>query len=244
MTRLVRAELLKLVTTRLLLWNGLLLLALEVLVITLNITQDSALALASPSRQREIVSIAAVSALVSLILGIVSSAGEYGHGTIAHTLLVAPVRPRVAAAKLTASALAGAALALAAGAFAWGYAALLLSARSVPVHLGSGETPRVLPATVLAAAITGAIGVGFGLLVRRQTGAIVIAFVWLLVVEPLLALANIQEYAPGHTIASVVEAGTQSADLLGFGAGLLLALGYAAAFALVGAVVLARTDVS
>lgn len=244
MTRLVRAELLKLVTTRLLLWNGLLLLALEVLVITLNITQDSTLALASPSRQREIASIAAVSALVSLILGIVSSAGEYGHGTIAHTLLVAPVRPRVAAAKLTASALAGAALALAAGAFAWGYAALLLSARSVPVHLGSGETLRVLPATVLAAAITGAIGVGFGLLVRRQTGAIVIAFVWLLVVEPLLALAGIQEYAPGHTIASVVEAGTQSADLLGFGAGLLLALGYAAAFAVAGAVALARTDVS
>ena len=244
MTRLVRAELLKLVTTRLLLWNMLLLLALEVLVITLNVTQDSADALASPSRQREIVSIAAVSALISLILGIVSSAGEYGHGTIAHTLLVAPVRRRVAAAKLTATALAGAVLALAAGAFAWGYTALLLSARSVPIQLGSGETLRVLPATVLAAAITGAIGVGFGLLLRRQTAAIVIAFVWLLVAEPLLAIAGIQEYAPGHAIASVVEAGTQGQDLLGFGAGLALALGYAAAFAVAGTVAVTRTDVA
>ena len=133
MTRLVRSELLKLVTTRLLLWLALLLIALEVLVISLNVSQESLDSLAEAPRQRDVVSIAATSALISLILGIVGSAGEYTHGTISHTLLVAPVRGRVAAAKLVASGLAGAFLALVAAAFAWGYAALLLSARSVPV---------------------------------------------------------------------------------------------------------------
>lgn len=244
MTRLVRSELLKLVTTRLLLWLALLLIALEVLVISLNVAQDSLDSLAEARMQRDVVSIAATSALISLILGIVGSAGEYTHGTISHTLLVAPVRRRVTAAKLVAAGLAGAFLALVGAAFAWGYAALLLSARSVPLHLASEGAMRILLGTVAAAAITGVLGVGLGLLLRRQTPAIVITFIWLLVAEPLLSIAGVQEYAPGHAVASVVEAGLQGPDLLGFGAGLALALGYAGGFALAGGVAMARADVS
>jgi ABC-2 type transport system permease protein len=242
--RLVHSELLKLRTTRLLLWLGLLLVGLELLVISLHVSQDSLSSLAEPASQRDVVSIAAVSALLSLTLGIVSTAGEYGHGTISHTFLVAPVREQVVAAKLVAAALAGAALALAAAAFAWVLAALLLSARSVPIHLGSASVLNVLLATIAAAGLTGALGVGFGGLIRRQTAAIVVMFVWLLVVEPLLAIANVERYAPGHAIASVVEAGNQGPDLLGFGAGLALSIGYAALFAVLGAVAVKGTDVA
>src|SRR5204863_2228575 len=117
--RLVGAELLKVRTTWLLLWLGLLVLGLEVLVIALHVSQNSLSELAQPRNQRDVVSIAAVSALISLILGIVASAGEFANGTIGHTFLVAPVRERVALAKLAAAALAGAALALAACVFAW-----------------------------------------------------------------------------------------------------------------------------
>ena len=102
MTRLVRAELLKLRTTRLLLWLGLLILALEVLVIALHVSKDSLDSLSGTRNQRDVVSIAAISALISLILGIVSSAGEFAHGTIGQTFLVSPVRERVVAAKLLA----------------------------------------------------------------------------------------------------------------------------------------------
>ena len=142
--RLLRAELLKLVTTRLLLWLGLLLLALEVLVISLHVSQDSVSSLAEPRNQRDVIGIAAVAALVALIVGVVSSAGEYGHGTISHTFLVAPVRERVVVAKVLAGALAGVALAAFAGVVAWVLAALLLSVRSVPVHLGSADVMRAL----------------------------------------------------------------------------------------------------
>jgi ABC-2 type transport system permease protein len=241
---LVAAELLKLRTTRLLLWLALLIVALEVLVISLHVSQDSLVSLAEAGSQRDAVSIAAVSALISLILGIVSSAGEYGHGTISHTFLVAPVRERVVAAKLVSAALAGALLAVLSGAFAWGFAALLLSARSVPLHLGSSDVLRVLLGTIGAAAITGALGVGFGASVRRQTAAVVVALVWLLVGEPLLAIAGVQSYAPGHAIASVVEAGDQGSDLLSFWGGLSVALVYVAVLAVAGTALVKRTDVS
>jgi hypothetical protein len=59
MTRLLRAELLKLTTTRLLLWLGLLIVALEVLVIALHVAQDQLDSLAQPNSQRDVVSIAA-----------------------------------------------------------------------------------------------------------------------------------------------------------------------------------------
>ena len=188
--------------------------------------------------------IASVAALIALIVGVVSSAGEYAHGTISHTFLVAPVRERVVVAKVVAGALAGVLLGAFAGVVVWVLAALLFSARSIPVHLGSLDVMRPLFGTLVAAALAGALGVGFGFLLRRQTAAIVIVFVWLLVVEPLLAIANVNQYAPGHAIASVVVAGTPSAELVSFWLGLLLALAYAAGFAAAGAVAAKRTDVA
>ncbi len=244
MTRLVRAELLKIRTTRLLLWLGLLVLGLEVLVIVLHVFQDSLFELAQPRNQRDVVSIAAVSALISLILGIVASAGEFGNGTIGHTFLVAPVRERVAAAKLAAAALAGGGLALGACVFGWALAAILLKARSLPVHLGSGASLRLAGGIVLAAGIAGALGVGFGSLLRRQTAAIVIALVWLLVGEPLLGIANVERYAPGHVVASVVEAGNQGSQLLSFGGGFGLALVYLVVAGLLGTLALNRADIT
>ena len=243
MTRLVASEVLKVITTRLLLWLGLLLLGLELLVISLHVSQDSLGSLAEARNQRDIVSIAAVSALLSLIVGVVLAAGEFTHGTVAPTFLVTPARERVVAAKLVVGALTGAALAVAAAAFAWGLTALLLSLRSVALHL-SGATLRVLFGTIAAAAIAGALGVGLGSITHRQTGAIVFAFVWLLVVEPLLGIAGVQRYAPGHAIASVVEGGTQSSELLSFGAGLALSLTYVLGFAVVGVLVVKGSDVS
>ena len=243
MSRLVAAETLKLVTTRLLLWLGLLLLGLEVLVISLHVSQDSLDSLAEARNQRDVVSIAAVSALIALIVGIVVSAGEYTHGTVAPTFLVAPVRERVMAAKLLVGAFAGAFLAAAACAFAWVLAALLLSLRSVSLHLAGGGAAR-------------AARDGLGSWDRRRP--------WRRLRLDLAApdrrdrvcvhLAARRRaaardrrgrgFAPGHALASVVEGGTQGSDLLSFGAGLGLSLAYALGFALLGALVVKGSDVT
>ena len=243
--KLVRAELLKVRTTRLFFWLALLTLALEALVISLHVFRTSLFSLAEPRQQRDVVLIAALSVLISLILGIVASAGEFAHGTIGHTFLVAPVRERVSAAKLAAAAVAGAFLAAVACAFAWALATLLLAVRSVPLQLGSGPAVRLALGTVLAAGVTGALGAGLGAFLRRQTAAIVIALVWLFVAEPLLlGLAGVERYGPGRVIASVVEAGSQGSELLSFGAGLTVALVYVAVAGALGTLSLLRSDIT
>jgi ABC-2 type transport system permease protein len=244
MTRLVRAELLKLLSTRILFWLGLLLLALVVLLLALTAANNSADELARPGNQRDLVAFASVSALVALILGIVVSAGEYAHETIGQTFLVSPVRELVVAAKIVAGMLSGLVLAALALVVAFAITALWLSGKSIPLHLGSHEVLFAVPGSLAAAAIAAAIGVGLGALLRRQTGAIVLSLIWLLVGEPLLAVAGIQRYAPGHAIAAVVDAGRRSGELLRFWPGTLVALVYAVVLAAAGALAVRRADVT
>jgi len=244
-TRLVHAELLKLATTRIVLWLGLLLLGLVTLIVSVTAGNNSATELAIVSHQRDLVAPAAVSALVALILGIVVSAGEYAHGTVSQTFLVAPVRSRVIAAKVVVAALAGLGLALFAEVSAYALAALWLAGKSVPSHLASHETVLLFAGTLSAGAIAAAIGVGLGALLRRQTAAIVLSLVWLLIGEPLLAIGGAQPYSPGHAVVAVaLNAGRSSEELLRFWPGTLLALAYAAVLALLGTWLVERSDVT
>jgi ABC-2 type transport system permease protein len=244
-TRSVHAELLKLATTRILLWLGLLILGLETLIVSLTAGNTSSDELAQAAHQRDLLAASAVSALVALILGIVVSAGEYAHGTVSQTFLVAPGRFRVVVAKLAAAALAGLGLALVAEVGAYALAALWLSGKSAPSHLASHATLQLFAGTLLAGAIAAAIGVGLGALLRRQTGAIVLALVWLLVGEPLLAIGSVQPYAPGHAIAAVaVNAGRGSGELLRFWPATVLGLCYATLLGLLGIWLVERSDVT
>lgn len=244
MIRLVRAELAKLSTTRLFLWLGLLIVALSGFVTTITVLSTDELSLASLSQQRSIAQFAAVGAIIALIVGIVQSSGEYTHGTIAHTFLVSPVRPKVVAAKLIAGAIVGVLVAGFAELVTWSIAAAWISGRSVPFRLDSHEILVTYLGILGAGALAAVVGVGLGAVLRRQTAAIVIALIWLLVGEPVLAIAGIQEYAPGHAIAAVAVAGERSSELLGLWPGLLVSLVYGGAFAAVGAVAMNRSDVS
>jgi ABC-2 type transport system permease protein len=244
-TRLVRAELLKLMTTRILLWLGLLILGLVTLIVSVTAGNNSTDELAQAAHQRDLLTASAISALVALILGIVVAAGEYAHGTVNQTFLVTPVRFRVIVAKLVAAALVGLGLALLAEVGAYALAAVWLAGKSVPSHLASHDTLQLFVGTLIAGAIAAMIGVGLGAVLRRQTGAIVLALIWLLVGEPLLAIGNAQPYAPGHTMAAVaVNAGRGSGELLHFWPAMLLGLVYATALALLGTWLVARSDVT
>ena len=244
MIRLVRAELVKLSTTRLFLWLGLLIVALSGFVTTITILSTDELSLATLDQQRSLAQFAAVGAIIALIVGIVLAAGEYAHGTIAHTFLVSPVRPRVVAAKLIAGAIVGVLVTGFAELVTWTIAAAWISGRSVPFLLDSRPVLDTYLGILGAGALAAVLGVGLGAVLRRQTAAIVIALIWLLVGEPVLSIAGIQEYAPGHAFAAVAVAGERSSELLGLWPGLLVALVYGMAFAAAGAVAMERTDVS
>lgn len=242
---LIRAEVLKLRTTRLILWLALFIFGLLALIVSVNASPArSAFELSQAQNQRDLLTTAAVSTVIALILGIVASTAEYAHGTVTQTFLVAPIRERVVAAKLAAAMVVGIALAAFAGVVALGLTAVWLSARSIPSQLGSWDTLAPLGGVLVASALAAAIGVGFGALVRRQTAAIVVALVWLFVGEQLIQISGKQRYAPGRAIASVVEAGHQGGDLLRFWPGLLLAVVYAVVLGVLGAVATARSDVT
>ncbi len=244
MIRLVRAELVKLSTTRLFLWLGLLIVALSAFVTSTTILSNQESELATLSQQRSIAQFAAVGAVIALIVGIVLAAGEYAHGTIAHTFLVTPVRERVVAAKLVAGAIVGVLVTGFAELVTWTIAAAWLSGKSVPFWLDSRSILNTYLGILGAGALAAALGVGLGALLQRQTAAIVLALIWLLVGEPVLSIAHIQEYAPGHAIAAVAVAGNRGSELLAFWPGLLIALGYVGALAAAGAVAVDRSDVS
>jgi ABC-2 type transport system permease protein len=242
--RLVRAELLKLSTTRLLLWVGLLIIALSGFVTSITILSNDEFALATLSQQRSIAQFAAVGAVIALIVGIVLAAGEYSHGTIAHTFLVSPVRPRVVAAKLIAGAIIGVLVTGFAELVTWTIAAAWLLGKSVPFWLDSRPILTTYLGTLAAGALAAVIGVGLGAVLRRQTAAVVLGLIWLLVGEPVLTIAGVQEYAPGHAIAAVAIAGERSSELLGLWSGVLVALCYAVVLAVAGAVAMDRADIT
>lgn len=244
MIRLVRAELAKATTTRLFLWLGLLIVGLSAFVTSTTILSNDDSTLATLSEQRSIAQFAAVGAVIALIVGIVLAAGEYAHGTIAHTFLVSPLRIRVVLAKLLAGAIVGLLVTGFAELVTWSIAAAWLSGKSVPFFLDSREILDTYLGILGAGALAAAIGVGLGALLRRQTAAIVLALIWLLVGEPVLAISGTQEYAPGHAVAAVAVAGERSSELLAFGPGLLLALAYVVGIAAAGAVAMDRSDVS
>ena len=110
------------ITTRLLLWLGLLLIAFEVLVIALHVGHDSlgvAGGGAEPARHR--LDRGGLGADLADPRNRSRRRRVHARDDCSHTLLVAPVRERVVAAKLAGAALAGAALALVSVVFAWGF---------------------------------------------------------------------------------------------------------------------------
>jgi ABC-2 type transport system permease protein len=240
----LRAELLKVVTTRLLLWYGLALLAFLALVVSTHIGSDDPLRLTTPSTQRSVFDAAGLAAVTSVLLGSVVITSEYNHGTINQSLLAVPVRERLLAAKLGAAVLVAAALAVVAGVATLTIAELWYSGRGLTLHLGGGTLTPLLGA-ICASALAAAIGFGFGALVRRQTASIVVILLWLLIGESVVALIKgAVRYAPGHAVAAVVVAHRNGdTNTLGVWPALATSFVYSAILLVAGAAAVRRSDV-
>jgi len=245
MTHLVRAELLKLRTTRMF-WTYVgAAAALVPLSVALAMTSGSE-PLDSPDGVRHVVAAASSGGLVLLVLGILVMAGEFRHGTATSTFLITPDRRRVVAAKVVAASLVGVALAAVTALVTLAVAVPWLEADGVDVASYRGDVALGLLGSLAATALAPVVGVGFGALVTSQTVAITIALIWSQVVEGLLVgfLPEVGRWLPGGAASALAGVETPNGGMLPMWAAAVVLAAYGLAFAAAGAAALARRDVA
>ena len=249
MTRLLRAEALRLSTAR----SYWLLAAGAFALIAGWVAPTAATASFTPgtSPARATLAIAGLAQTIALIAGVLSITGEFRHKTITPAVLITPRRTPLLAAKLTTLTAAGLVFGLAAAAIATAITLPLLAARHVPAGISGTQAAAIGAGGGIATALFAAIGVGVGAIIRNQTGAIIAALAVLYVAEPLLGFiphlgTAIQQSGLGGLAAAATHTTgfPASAHLLGQPAAALVLAGYAAIAMLAGATLLRRRDIT
>jgi ABC-2 type transport system permease protein len=237
--RLFRAELLKLATTpRTVVGLVVPLLAIVVLGAVGNITGDHD----ATTVVGDILDVVGFVDVIALVLGVLIVTWEFRHNTIAGTFMIEPRRERVIAAKTAAALVTGALLAVLAVALALAIAYVWIGGDPGVSFDIWGRAARL----VAGAALWGAIGVGVGAIVRGQALAIVLSFIWILVVEPLVSglYDTVGRFLPGQVLGELAgETGAHDAHIA-VGAAVALSLAYVAAILLVAAGLTVRRDVT
>jgi ABC-2 type transport system permease protein len=250
MNHLIRAELLKLRTTRMLYFNAVAVLAFVPLSVANSVLSagDSGAgpALTTSEGLRNVISAGSSGSLVLLMLGVLIMAGEFRHNTATATFLISPDRGQVVRAKLVATSIVGVVLALAASVLTLAIALPWLASKHIDVDVLSGDVVAVLLGGIAATALFALIGVGVGAMVRNQTAAIAGAAVWVLVVEGLLVsfAPDVGRWLPGGAASALSGVATANGSLLPmWGAALLLAL-YGLTFAAAGTRFVLQRDIN
>jgi ABC-2 type transport system permease protein len=226
MNALLRAELLKLRTTRtfVTLVGVTLVLSLTVTILLATL-QDNL----SQSDVKELF-YADFTGLFIALLGVMGMAGEWRHRTITGTILAAPKRLQLLAAKTLSYAVAGMVLSLIVTITIMIVGSIVLSIRgehTVPLI----DLLDVLWRNLLIAALLGAFGVGVGGVVRNQIVAIVGLLVLSFVVETTLwgvGAESVARFGPtqGAPNGIINPSGSDGEDLLAPGVAVLVMLGW------------------
>jgi ABC-2 type transport system permease protein len=248
MTRLLHAEALRLATTRAY-W----LLAAGATALIAGGTAATAAATSftpGTSPARSVLAIAGLAQTVAMLTGVLAVTGEFRHKTITPAVLITPRRTPLLTAKLLTLAAAGLLFGLATTAIATALTLPLLAARHIPTGITSLGAAAIIIGGGIATALTAAIGVGVGAIIRNQAGAIIAVLALLYVAEPLLGFiphlgTAIQQYGLGGLAAATTHTigFPASAHLLAQPAGALVLAGYATIALLAGAALL-RGDIT
>ena len=246
MSRLLRAELIKLRTTRTFyaLAGTAIGISLVITILVASLEEPTEDSVATDVFQND------ASTLFIMILAIVGITGEWRHRTITSSLLAAPDRTRFLAAKTLAFAAAGALLSIAISISIGivGYA--ILEARN-QVTPELGDIVEQFARNAGVAALLGAFGVGVGSLVRNQPTAIVAILILAFVVEPLLGnlAPAVDRYSPVGALPSAIQGlnpddvGTPDVDFLAVIPAIAVMLAWIGALFAAGAVLLRTRDV-
>ena len=181
----IRAERIKLSTTRSVLWTAA---AVAVLSIGLAALQGSTAYGAAPlPPEKAATGVAVFGVPVLMVLAALTVTGEYRSGMIRTTFMATPNRTLVLVAKAIVAAL-----------FFAVYAAVMTIAAVVVGRLMAPplvvsqlsfvdpDTWRLIGAITLYAALTAVLGVGVAALLRHSAGAVAVLLLWPLLVEPVL----------------------------------------------------------
>ncbi|MEA2475018.1 MAG: type transport system permease protein [Thermoleophilaceae bacterium] len=240
MSNLLRAELLKLRTTRTFaaLVGSAVALSLLVVVLTSILSKDI-----TEQDARDLFT-ADFTGLFILLLGVMGAAGEWRHRTITSSVLAAPDRTRLLAAKTIAYALAGAVLSLIVSVTIMAVGTLILSARGKPT-VGIGDLVDVLWRNLTVSALLGAFGVCIGALVRNQVVAIIGLLIFAFVLEPTLAnlVPSVGRFGPTSGAPNAIVGNTGHGDEhLRAGVAVVVMLGWIGAGFAAGAALLRGRD--
>ncbi len=248
MTALVRAELLKIRTTR----GWWAYLAVIVLLVGIAVAGDigsNADARGLPEFQLGLVESAGLGAVLAIILGITIVTTEFRHGTVTPTFLAAPSRERVLASKLVAGSAVSFLFGLLALAVVAAVTVTWLSITGDEIHLLDGDVGTRAAQTLLSAVLWGAMGVAVGSVVHSQVAALVGTLVWIFLGETLLwglfGLIDIDgaiAYLPFRALDAAD--GTGGEDLLGYWPGVGVSLAWVAVIGAAGVWRTRRRDVT
>ena len=240
----IRAELLKIRSTRTTLGLILGMIALILLFTLLTGLLSHPSGLADKEDQRELLSVGSLTAVFSALAGVLLVTSEYRYGTIRPTFLFNPVRSHVLTAKAVAGALAGLAFGILGEALGWALGYAILDGRGIAVVLGSGDILLLTLGGLAGAALWGAIGAGLGAIIHNQVGGVIALLAWGLVVDDLLfgLVPSVGRFTP--TRASDALMGLRVDHLLSPGAGAITLIAWAGALAVVGIARSVRQDIS
>jgi ABC-2 type transport system permease protein len=193
MTALLRAEVIKLRTTR-----TFIALAGVAICLALLLTALTAI-LGEPSKEDVLAEVFAndTSSFFILVLAVVGISGEWRHRTITSSLLAAPDRLSFLAAKTVAFSVVGVVLSLliSVSVAALGFA--ILEVRDLPTP-DAADLIELIARSAVLAALLGAFGVAIGAIVRNQVVAVVGILAVTFIIEPVLlaVLPEVGRYGP------------------------------------------------
>ena len=253
----IRAEFRKVLTTKLALW----LLAFSVAFTALNVllmvylvptdarVADSAQLLQVPAYVNSIVASCANASVFVLILGIIGMTGEYRHLTITATFLASPRRAPVMLAKAVAYAVLGAFFGIVDFLVSFSLATITLAGKDHAAIVPS-ESLQTLGGVILGFAIYAILGVAVGSLIRNQVAALIIALVFVFLIQPLLSafVDWTTAWLPGGALDAVMNftyrQGEATVGLFSAWAGGLLLIGYAIVLGAIASITTLKRDIT
>jgi ABC-2 type transport system permease protein len=240
----IRAELLKIRSTRTTIALILAMMALILLITLLTGLLSHPSGLMGKENQRELLSTSSLAGVFAALAGVLLVTSEYRFGTIRPTFLFTPVRSHVLAAKVLAGALAGVVFGILGEAMGWAIGYAVLGGRGITVVLSGGDILLLTLGGLAGAALWGAIGTGLGAIIHNQVGGVIALLAWGLVVDNLLfGLApSVGRFMP--TLASDALMGLREHHLLAPGAGAIILIAWTGALAVVGVVLSVRQDIN